>query len=62
MNNPSSILITGATGMVGSHLIDYLLQETRDHIYALIRWRSPLDNLRSALSSDPRLIINGSGN
>jgi GDPmannose 4,6-dehydratase len=54
MKQGKSVLITGATGMVGSHLIDYLLTETADNIYALIRWRSPLDNLRSALSSDQR--------
>jgi GDPmannose 4,6-dehydratase len=43
--------VTGATGMVGSHLIDYLLNNTEDEIFALIRWRSPLDNLRMALGS-----------
>jgi GDPmannose 4,6-dehydratase len=51
MNKNNRTLITGATGMVGSHLIDYLLQNTSDDIYALIRWRSPLDNLRQALNS-----------
>jgi GDPmannose 4,6-dehydratase len=45
------VLITGASGMVGSHLIDFLLENTDFEIYALIRWRSPLDNLRLALSS-----------
>ena len=38
--------ITGITGMVGSHLADYLLQHTDWDIYGLIRWRSPLDNLQ----------------
>lgn len=51
MSNKSKALITGATGMVGSHLIDYLLNHTEDDIFALIRWRSPLDNLREALGS-----------
>ena len=51
MSERSTTLITGATGMVGSHLIDYLLNYTEDDIIALIRWRSPLDNLRMALSS-----------
>jgi len=51
MKNPQKSLVTGATGMVGSHLIDYLLENTDNDIYALIRWRSPLDNLREALGS-----------
>ncbi len=38
-------LITGITGMVGSHLADYLLENTDWDIYGLIRWRSPLDNI-----------------
>jgi len=38
-------LITGITGMVGSHLADYLLENTDWEIYGLIRWRSPLDNI-----------------
>jgi GDP-mannose 4,6-dehydratase len=39
------VLVTGASGMVGSHLIDYLLENTNYEIYGMIRWRSPLDNL-----------------
>lgn len=38
-------LITGISGMVGSHLADYLLAETDWQIYGMARWRSPLDNL-----------------
>ena len=38
-------LITGITGMVGSHLADYLLKNTDWEIYGLCRWRSPLDNI-----------------
>jgi len=37
--------ITGITGMVGSHLVDYLLDNTDWEIHGLLRWRSPLDNL-----------------
>jgi GDP-mannose 4,6-dehydratase len=51
MTGSKNTLVTGATGMVGSHLIDYLLANTNDNIFALIRWRSPLDNLKAALSS-----------
>ena len=41
------ITLFGPTGMVGSHLADYIL----DHhpaveVHGLIRWRSPLDNIR----------------
>jgi len=39
-------LITGITGMVGSHLADYLLENTDWEIYGLCRWRSPLNNLQ----------------
>ena len=38
-------LITGITGMVGSHLAEFLLAETDWDIYGMCRWRSPLDNL-----------------
>ena len=35
--------ITGITGMVGSHLAEFLLKETNWDVHGLIRWRSPLD-------------------
>lgn len=38
-------LITGITGFVGSHLLDYLMEHTNWEIYGLKRWRSPLDNI-----------------
>jgi len=38
-------LITGITGMVGSHLADYLLEHTDWKIFGMCRWRSPLDNI-----------------
>lgn len=38
-------LITGITGMVGSHLADHLLAETSWDIVGMCRWRSPLDNI-----------------
>ena len=37
--------ITGITGMVGSHLADYLYAHTDWEIIGMARWRSPLDNL-----------------
>lgn len=39
------VLITGFTGMVGSHLADFLLSETDWKIVGMIRWRSPLENI-----------------
>ncbi|WP_175966650.1 GDP-mannose 4,6-dehydratase [Burkholderia sp. BCC0322] len=43
------VLITGITGMVGSHLADFLLENTDWEIYGLCRWRSPLDNISHLL-------------
>lgn len=42
-------LITGITGMVGSHLADYLLENTQWDLYGMCRWRSPLDNVNQLL-------------
>ena len=42
-------LITGVTGMVGSHLADFLIEETDWDIYGVCRWRSPLDNVTHLL-------------
>lgn len=42
-------LITGITGMVGSHLADFLLSETDWDVYGVCRWRSPLDNVSHLL-------------
>ena len=38
-------LVTGMTGMVGSHLTDFLLTATDWKIVGLARWRSPLNNI-----------------
>lgn len=43
--------ITGITGMVGSHLADYLLENTDWEIHGLIRWRSPLDNIENLIKN-----------
>ena len=45
----TKVLITGITGMVGSHLADYLLENTDWDIYGVCRWRSPLDNISHLL-------------
>ena len=35
--------------MVGSHLVDFLLENTDWDIYGMCRWRSPLDNVEHLL-------------
>jgi GDP-mannose 4,6-dehydratase len=45
----AKVLITGITGMVGSHLADFLLANTDWEIYGVCRWRSPLDNISHLL-------------
>lgn len=53
-------LITGITGMVGSHLADYLLANTDWQIYGLIRWRSPLENISHLIpriNTDDRITL-----
>lgn len=40
------VLITGISGMVGSHLADFILKNTDWDIVGMIRWRSPLDNIK----------------
>jgi GDPmannose 4,6-dehydratase/GDP-4-dehydro-6-deoxy-D-mannose reductase len=47
------VLVTGITGMVGSHLAEYLLAEHPGvAVHGLVRWRSPRTNIASAA---PRL-------
>lgn len=51
-------LITGVTGMVGSHLADFLLANTDWDIFGMCRWRSPLTNVEHLLpraNKDDRL-------
>jgi len=46
------VLITGITGMVGSHLADYIAGNHPDvEVFGLVRWRSPLDNIRGILDN-----------
>lgn len=41
----TTAFISGITGMVGSHVADYLIENTDWEIHGLLRWRSPLDNI-----------------
>ena len=63
MSGTTRALITGITGMVGSHLADYLLEQTDWDLYGLCRWRSPLDNIEGLvprINSGERLfLLNG---
>ena len=43
--NKKTAFITGITGMVGSHLAEYLISHTDWDIVGMVRWRSPLENL-----------------
>lgn len=45
------VLITGITGMVGSHLAEYIVDNHPSvEVHGLVRWRSPLENIRPILS------------
>ena len=39
------VLITGATGQVGSLLADYLVENTSFEVIGMMRWQEPMDNL-----------------
>ena len=39
------VFITGISGMVGSHLTEYLCENTNFDIFGLIRWNSKLHNI-----------------
>jgi GDP-mannose 4,6-dehydratase len=40
-----NVLITGVLGMVGSHMLDFLLENTDTKIYGFCRWNEPMDNI-----------------
>lgn len=42
-------LITGVTGMVGSHLADFLIKHTKWDVHGVCRWRSPLENVEQLI-------------
>jgi len=47
--NKTKALITGITGMVGSHLADYLLDNTEWELHGMCRWRSSQENINHLL-------------
>jgi GDP-mannose 4,6-dehydratase len=40
-----NVLITGVLGMVGSHMLDFLLEKPNVKIYGLCRWNESMDNI-----------------
>lgn len=40
-----NILITGVLGMVGSHMLDFLLEKPDTKIYGFCRWNESMDNI-----------------
>ena len=44
-DSKKTAFITGITGMVGSHLADFLLEQSKWKIVGGCRWRSPSDNV-----------------
>lgn len=49
--NKKKVLITGISGMVGSHLADFLFKFSKCKIFGMIRWRSTLENLDQLIPS-----------
>ena len=56
------ILITGVTGMAGSHLAEYLLTLSGIDVYGIYRWRSRMDNLGDLIAAGKVNRIAGGGN
>ena len=53
--------ITGITGMVGSHLLDYLIKNTNWEIHGLVRWRSSLENIEDHIENINKKIEKNTG-
>ena len=47
------VLITGITGMAGSHLAEYCLSRGDVEVVGTIRWRSPRDNIAGIVGVQP---------
>ena len=56
------VLVTGITGMAGSHLAEYLLQKGGVEVYGTYRWRSKMDNLHDLARQDKLNFIAEGGN
>ena len=49
-------LITGITGFVGSHMADYILKNTNDHVFGFKRWMEDTKNI-DHLVDNPRVTL-----
>jgi nonribosomal peptide synthetase MxcG len=59
--SPRQVLLTGATGFVGAHLLDQLLRQTEAHVVCLVRAQDEaqaMERLRSAMVAQ-RLSLEG---
>lgn len=56
------ILITGVTGMAGSHLAEYLLTLPGVEVFGTYRWRSRMDNLSDLIAAGRVSRVAGGGN
>ena len=52
------VFITGITGFVGSHMADYILEHTDDHIYGFKRWMEDTTNIDHIIDN-PRVTLYG---
>ena len=50
------VLITGISGMVGSHLAELLLSKTKWKIIGMVRWNSKFDNINNILENKKLLL------
>jgi GDP-4-dehydro-6-deoxy-D-mannose reductase len=55
-------LITGVTGMAGSHLAEYLLTRPELEVFGTYRWRSRMDNLEDVIAAGKLNRIAAGGN
>ena len=56
------VLITGVTGMAGSHLAEYALTLPDVEVYGTYRWRSRMDNLSDLIAAGKVNRVAGGGN
>ena len=47
-----NVLITGVLGMVGSHMLDFLLEKPNIKIYGFCRWNDSMDNIEHLTKSE----------
>ena len=53
------VLITGITGFVGSHMADYILENTNDEIFGIKRWMEDTKNIDHIIDSSRVTLFGG---